>query len=427
MSLGLKAIKAILLKRDRAAWKKLSPALFDPAKPEELNAYEFVRSHVKKFGKLPGAATVQSNGLDLKVSADEPVAYYMERLSQRALFNIFANGIKEVSLVMQSNDIVAVRNIWKETLGKSLAMGSPNDYATLAGLAEEVMTEYKQDQFAFGLKGIPTGWPSLDMSTNGWMPGDSGFIVARPWMGKSYMLLKAADAANKAGFSIVFVSNEMMPKAMVRRWLAVRGNLNPTYINKCELGTWGVGKLRATVDEVKTGAPCHFLAGNFSKTVGSLEDMIAEFQPDIAFIDAGYLMHPSDTRRKFNAEHESQKAVIDELKMCALATGVPNLSTVQFNRNASVKPTQGTRYDLKDIGGTDAVGRNADHVLGIRKPGAPYTDTHRIIEQMKIREGEPLDFGINFSFHPMNFDECSLDMLISGKAESETVDTSFML
>ena len=427
MSLGIKVLKAILRTKDRAAFKKLHTSSFDESKPDEAKLHAYIRKHIKQYGKLPSIPTVQAAGFDLKVSAEEPVAFYLQRLSERALFNVFAMGMKEVNDALQANDLTVVRNVWKATLGKAMNLGSPNDYATLSQLAQEVLEEYSVDSTTFGLKGIPTGWPTLDESTNGWLPGDSGFIVARPYMGKSYMLLRCAEAANAAGYSCVFVSNEMTPRAMARRWIGVRGKINPGYITKGTLGTWGANRMRATIEDMKSGAPVHFLAGNFTKSVAALDDMISEFQPDIAFIDAGYLMTPSDTTRRFNAEHESQKAVIDELKVCALGTGVPNLSTVQFNRNASTKPLQGSRYDLKDIGGTDAVGRNADHVLGIRKPAAPYTETHRIIEQMKIREGEPHDFGIHFSFHPMCFDECPIDLLLSGKAETGPLDTSYML
>ena len=432
MSYGLKLLKAIVRCKDRNALNTVNPDYFDDEHPEELSAYKFIKKHSRLYGKMPSIATVKSNGHSLEVSAEEPVAYYMQKVIDRALFNIFSKGVQDIAAGMQAMDVTAVRNIFMETLSAAHSMSNPLEYATLGNLAKKVLARYKEDKILVGLRGIPTGWASLDASTGGWQQGDNAFIVARPYMGKSWCLLHSANAAWRAGNSVCFVSMEMLPENLVRRWIGMSSLVNPKFIAAGKMGSFGEARVSKTIEHFDNGAPVHFLSGNFEKSVGGVESMLAQFKPTIAFIDAGYLLAPSDGRRRYNSASEANTATMDDLKKMALGTGVPNVVTVQFNRTASASALSGssTRLDLSSIGGTDAVGKNADHVLGLRKPRAPHSETARIVEQMKVREGEPLDFGMNFQFYPMNFEECPVEPLLGHAKEittSEDAQNDFML
>lgn len=428
MSLGLLTLRALIDTNGRSTFRKLSERLF---LEEELPAFNFCASHLRRYNKLPSVGACKSHGHELPV-AKEPASYYVGRMHDRAVFNITNEHQTLLARAMKAQDAQAIINVYRSALSATMGVNRPEHYTSLGDASGEVVATYDRAYLSEGLQGVPFGWPTLDELTLGAMPGELAILVSRPWMGKTFLLVHSAIQAWRAAHSVVVVSMEMLTTPLVRRWIGVDQSLNPRYIKMGRLSRWSENRLRATVEDYRTQAPVHFVSGNFEKSVTGVEQVVALLRPDIVYIDAGYLLSPG-TSRRFNATHEMLSQVVKDLKVLATTHSVPLFVTVQFNRNATVsgKRGKGSRLDLKDIGGTDAVGQDADIVLGLRKPSPPFTETKRIIETMKIRDGEIKDFATNFTFEPMRFDECSMEGLDrteeSAGVNQEPADLTWMI
>lgn len=419
--LGKKLLRRILEEDLVITLLELTPEIL---LPDELKAYKWIREYHRKFKQLPSVEVTASNGHPLP-EADSPPDYYVARIRDRGIFNALNSRQTEYAEAMAAQDMDKAVQVVRNMLSAVTALKNPGSYTPISHIAKQVLEKYALVKATPGLMGVTSGYPSLDYQTTGLCPGDLVVIVARPNMGKSYVLLKMAHSAWKAGKKVAIITMEMVNEALVRRWVGVDAGLNPDLIRRGELCIHGEQILTHTVNSYDKQDNAYFMAGNFQKSVNAVEEMIIQLDPDVIFIDASYLLSPSE-KNGHESGTQLAKQVVDELKALAQRYGKPIVITVQFNRNvrknAKATGTGGSRFDLADIGGTDAVGQNADIVLGLRLPPMPYRDTHRIVEVMKIREGVAQDFATRFSFWPMDFDEVPLESIMEISADDDEED-----
>lgn len=407
MSLGLAFIHALIDEDDRGTFRRLSERVF---LEDEIETYNFVRDHITRFGSFPSVDTVIANGHELR-PPNEPVAYYAGRIVDRAIFNAINDAQEPLMECMDSQDMAAaVANI-RELLSSVTSFSNPTHYSSLLSASHSVLEQHDVARRTRGLLGITTGRETLDAETFGLMPGELLTIVSRPGMGKTWQLLFMARQAWRAGHRGLAVSMEMMSDAMVRRWIGLDTGINPKFIKSGELSMRGEQTMRRRVAEYENLPPFQFVSGNFASNVDAISAVVEETRPEIVYIDAGYLLRTT-RRGKSSAMHEELSSVIKEVKAMLVAYAIPGVITMQFNRSAVVTGNISTRLDLKSMGGTDAIGQDSDIVLGLRNPPPPFAETRKIVENMKIRDGEAADFATKFEFYPMNFDEVPISEVI---------------
>jgi replicative DNA helicase len=250
------------------------------------------------------------------------------------------------------------------------------------------------------------------------MGGDLVVLAGRPSMGKSWLLMKMAFAAARSGRKTGLGSMEMSLKQISRRWLGMATKINPNFIRSGEVGTYSEERMFAEIDAEGERPPVQLLSGDMAKSVATIESMILEFQPEIVFIDAAYLLTPSGRKQGYISRWESITEVVHELKTLALRYDIPVVISVQFNRNQTNRSKK--EFDLGDIAGSDAIPQDASIVIGVRDGPSPHEVDQRILEVMKNREGDTPVFATEFSFSPVCMDETPL--IQEGSDQTSTND-----
>jgi replicative DNA helicase len=416
--LGLQLIRSILEEKSVLPFFDLRP---DQLLAHEHKVYLWVRKFHQQYHQLPSVQAVETNGMELP-EISEPLAYYQKRVYNRARYNLMNAYQAKLAVAMAAQDMDAAEDISRAQSAALTALKNPESYTPLGALAHKVKDEYYVSKNTPGLLGITSGYETLDYQTAGFQKGDLVVIVARPGMGKTWLQLAFAQGAWRAGKKVAVLTMEMINEALVRRWVGLDAHLNPDLIRRGQLDIHGEKILTQTINSYDKADNVWFMSGNFDKNVDAVEDMIVQLAPDIVFIDAGYLLTPSNAQGLHGSE--LNKAVIHQLKQLANKYHITICITVQFNREVINDPklNKGTRFELRTIGGTDAVGQDADIVMGIKLPEMPFTNSHRIVEVMKLREGSPKDFAINFSFWPMMFDEVPLESITEIPDEDDDGD-----
>jgi replicative DNA helicase len=250
-----------------------------------------------------------------------------------------------------------------------------------------------------GPRGVTYGWEPLDELTQGAMPGTVTTLVAHPNMGKSYFLIRMANSAWRAGHSVLMVNMDMPNLQTGRRAIGMLAGINPDLIRRGRLSEWGQEIFHETVEAIGYGAPFHMVAGSFHNSVLDVDLLIGEFQPDVVYIDASYLLWPEkkDGRR---ARWENMAEVGEAVQKLALKWNRPIIQTVQFNRDAKGKEKAG----LENIGGTDIIGQVSSVVLGLFYGEGVNETLRRRIKIMKNRDQALGEFETNYLFNPPNFD-----------------------
>lgn len=409
MTLGSQFLKAVIAQRATQALGDVDESLFLPDDPNELALYQFLRLHVRTYGQVPTADACAQHGFTLPLRAGDNIAYYIEELRTRRKFNIATALHKELFDHLKERRMADVRAVAHRMLHEIDSVQAPNQYSDMSREVANVYAEYEEYRWSSDtLRGITSGWPSCDAATLGFQGGDLVVIVGRPGMGKSYLLIESAHAANLAGKSSMIMSMEMSVKQLAMRWLARRSGVNPHYIRQAELSTWSEGRLREAIQDIQNNCPPVYMeSGDMEKSIDGVEDMFNRHTPDIIYLDSAYLFSPSGKKQGFISRWEAITSVINDLKKLALRLNRAIVITVQFNRN--VKSSGYKEMDMSDIGDSDAIPRNASVILGVRKHKPPFHNSRRYIQMMKNRDGDVRDFGTLFQFAPVCFEECLIE------------------
>lgn len=395
---------------------------------DELPAFHAVKNHLDTYGTLPTLDVMRAEGVPLPaIRGSNPATpdYYLDRIRKRFAYTQVNERFPQLTETMKNRDTDGMLQTLREMIANSASALESEQYTTLAEELNEVRHRYLVAKDNPGLQGIPFGWPTLDAMTGGAQGGDLVVVAGRPSMGKSWLLLQMLHQAWTNGHVAAFTSMEMSLIQIARRFLGLHAGVNPNFIRDGELSTMGEQRVMDFIEELQDSTPLHLLAGDMSKQVGGVENMIVEFNPDIVFVDSAYLLTPSGKKRGYISRWESIAEVVGQLKSLALKYDKPVVISVQFNRNQKSNST--AELDLGDIAGSDSIPQDASIVLGLRKGPSPFQDVQRIVENMKNREGETGRLATAFSFSPVDFQEVALvEHGEENDAEQDTYDSSWM-
>jgi len=421
MSAGKKFIRAAIEAGDHKALRRADRDWF---RDEEQAAFDYATKHLKNYGSLPAVDVMAAEGHPLPpTKGNVSTQYCLDVVRRRHAYNAVNDRHPQLVECMKNKDFDGLLDTLRVMNKEASSVLESDNYVTLSEELDAVVADYQQAKYNPGLQGVAFGWKTLDDATSGAQGGDLIVVAGRPSLGKSWMLLQMARQASLQGKKVSFTSMEMSLTQIARRWLGLHMAVNPNLIKEGELSTWGEERMMKMVDEIKDGAQVNLLAGDMSKKVSGIENMLLEFDSDILFVDAAYLLSPSGAKKGYISRWEAISEVVRELKALALRVNKPIVISVQFNRNQTNNSTK--EPDLSDIAGSDSIPQDASIVLGIRKGPAPNQNCQRIIDCMKNREGDTPRFATAFSFAPVNFDEVPL---VSGNdnTAAETFDSSWM-
>lgn len=399
MSAGLNFIRACVDHGARVSFGQMPRRLFVET---EHGHYDFVAAFVSRHGYMPPLPVMLENRLGMP-NAPGPVDYYMERLIDRSVYQAYATRVPQINEAFTNNEMTRARDLLGEVYAEinSATFGAAS--IDIGDAFEQAWNDYMVARDNPGMQiGMTYGQPFLDEITGGLRNGDVGTIVARPGIGKTFTITKAAVTAWQQGASIGFVSNEMMAPEIARRIIGMETGVNHDFLQRGRLSQWGEEIVENYLDRGVGGRPpFRLLIGDLSKSIADVDALIQEHAPDYVCIDASYLLKPTPGGQFRGKRFEAMAEVAEAIKGLALRRNRPILQTVQFNRSGSADD----EMDLSQIGGTDAVGQVSAMVLGMRRGPAPFERSRRKYAVLKNRHGpDHLDFITRFEFNPFNMD-----------------------
>jgi replicative DNA helicase len=424
-TVGLQLLSAIITDVSVSTLREIDPDLHLSKEQDspEHRAYDYMRSHHDQHQVLPSVQVLADNTGIVLPEVDQPASYYFRRVRERGLsqnvfepYNRLQQGLQNPRNSMA--DIESAIDELSEIKNRFLYSGTGIDTsdALLHSLQEEMI---ERRMSSGSMRGITTGFGEVDFEMDGYNPGDLVVWVGRPGRSKSWFLLKQCHAAWMAGYKPLYISMEMGAEQNMRRILGIHTGVNPTFIRKGQIQTLARPGLDRGIAELLERRPLHMVTANFSRTVDQIASFIDTHNPDIVYIDAGYLLSPRKKRFGAGGRRETISDVIEELKELAANSNRPFVLTVQFNRQAEHRRRAGgagegenfnpiAHLSLAEIGETDVIGQTATHVLGIEFPPAPIPQNDaRAFGFLKGREGESgwwLTRFIKSQSSPVNLD-----------------------
>lgn len=407
MSAGLTFIRACIDHGARTEFQSVPRHMYTE---EEFRVLDFVEGFLRRYGHMPTYAIMLENQMATP-AATGTVDYHLQRLSDRTIYRAYSERQTPLHQALMANNMDAVREMFREIGQLIQSVDVHRNVVEITEAMADAWLAYQVARDSPGLQGITYGWEELDALTGGIRPGDVGTIVARPGLGKTFTILKAAVAAWREGASVSLISMEMTAVENARRVLGMETGVSHDFLLRGRMSQWGEEIVESYLQNTANRPPFTIMTGDLSKSVSDVDAFIQEHSPDFVCIDASYLLHPSEKRYK-GKRWEAMAAVGEEIKGLALRRNRPILQTVQFNRSSS--PDE--EMDLSQIGGTDVVGQVSSLVLGMRRGPAPYERSRRRYLVLKNRHGpDGTSFLTHFQFEPFNMDVVEDDPEATGE------------
>jgi replicative DNA helicase len=364
-AIELQVISRILTSENEAEVDKLcafDSSYYDTFKPQ----IEFILDYRSKYGSVPSLFNFQMEFEEEKINlvdVTEPLEFLITELKknkQAIIFREMFNRVKDQG----SADISEVWKYIGQQCDKADMLNDvqPMDIVAQAEERSIQVIEWSQQPR------IPTGFPELDKLTYGGLSTveEMLVIVARTNTGKTWILVKMMEAAQKAGFPVAYYSPEMQAAYLATRFDTWRGHYQNSDLFR--------GKYTAEylnyIHKLPEGATPAFIIEDKDMVDGvspkHLETFVKEHKIKLLIIDG--ISYMVDDKKSFS-DHEKYAHICHDLFQLSKKYGCAIVIAAQANRETKeCKDDKGMPFpNIYNIAGSDAIGQIATQVYAVRQ------------------------------------------------------------
>lgn len=330
--------------------------------------YEWMMSYYLETNRAPSIIEFQTQFPDaefIDYEAQGVTSADWQRLLRQHAFqikakNIFTSYIKS----MQGSDFDEILsyarslNIAYNEYINSLAV-KPKSYTDSLN---ELYEQYLKTKDNYLMKFMPTGFKELDKMIGGWQKdNDYVCIAARSGVGKSWIAMKIAREAMRAGYKVAYYSGEMSSEQVYQRLITLDSGISNYGIvhgNESIVNTY-----KNYIDNVNiTGSivcyNAYDLPGNIA-TVENLKSIVKKEQFDLLIVDQ--ITWLSSGQYFGNNETAEFAAISKQLREAQLELKIPFICLHQLNRSAYLNA------DLSDgLYGSDKLKQDCSMIICIK-------------------------------------------------------------
>ena len=362
--------------------------------------YNFIRNHMSQYGQVPDRLTFANQFEDFDwIEVNENPNYLIDELykdrNKRTLAKVF-NGVRDR---INSGDVEGAMALFTSSSQDLVASTHIDSVDIIRDQTRyDAYLERTQDFNNFYVK---TGFKELDELIGGWdRLEEYATIVARPGVGKSWVLLRCAMSAAEQGLRAGLYSGEMSETKVGYRFDTLAGHISNSGIihGNSEL----MNSYKAFLDSIEsrfTGT-LKVITPKMIKhaaTVTDLEAFIEKEKLDILFIDQHSLM---EDQRKAKDPVTRAANISKDLKNLQVLRRIPIITVSQQNRNMV---DDDSVIDVSHIAQADRIGQDSTVVVFLEQKNHVLT-MHLAKSRdngagVKLKYAIDLDKGI-FQFIP---------------------------
>lgn len=375
--------------------------------PEAREMYVFCVEHYEKYGRVPVPNTVRDvlpgcTVLNIEESydylIDQFVAWRRQGLTTELLQDAaeaLDEGGHEEALALIRARIAGMEDV---------GLGSQD--IDLTRTVDERIAEYiALRDLPGGLRGIPTGFPTIDKATLGLQPQQLITVVAEPKAGKSTLALVMASNVWKTARSPLLVSFEMANLEQQARHDAITAKVAHSRLLSGDITDHDIKMLHKYLDRMKGQQPFHLVADPTGvSTVSGIAAKIDTYQPDAVFIDGVYLMRDEVSREQ--GTPLSLTNITRNLKRLAQRSNIPIvISTQALTWKLGAK----RRVTADSIGYSSSFFQDSDVILGLSHVDQDEYPNERLLKVVASRACPQIEVQLHWDWETGRFEEIDED------------------
>ena len=337
-----------------------------------------VSSRLTEIGKLEkvGGSSYLTELINTVPSASN-LLHYAEIVRKKATLRNLIYAADHISEISYDSD--ADLDSVLDRAGKKLldvASYSKHKFTTLKDTLTDAWERLEHlHQSKDKLRGVPTGFPELDIKLAGLQKSDLIILAARPGMGKTSLALDIArNTALKHNTSVGIFSLEMSSAQLVDRLLAAESRVDSWKMRTGKISTdEEFSRIRDSLDRL-ANAPIFIDDDSYIDVLrmkGVARRLKNECNLGLIIVDYLQLLVP---RRNYDSLVQQVTEISRALKGLARELEVPVLALSQLNRNVEQR---GGRPKLSDLRDSGSIEQDADVVMFIHREEGDKTEGSR--------------------------------------------------
>lgn len=342
--------------------------------------WDWLLDYYREYGGVPSVSTLKREFPNFKlIKPSDPIDYFLDNLRNRREFEILAQSLVEMSGALDERDLEAAKAAMSQGLVRAGTETSGLRDTNLMDNWEQRLERYEEWR-AFreqgGLRGIPSGFPTIDQATLGFQEQNLVTFVGQPKAGKSTLMLVSAINAHNAGRTILFVGFEMSNEEQEARYDSIRAKVSYTGLLSGRLGSTDRKKLAKDMKR-RRGMQDFILSSDIESatTVSGLSAKIDQYRPDILFVDGVYLMDDELGEPKGSAQALTN--ITRSLKRLAQKQRIPIVCSTQV-LTWKLGRRRGITQD--SIGYSSSFAQDSDLIVGVEHTEDEEMKKVRIVE-----------------------------------------------
>lgn len=342
---------------------KISTDFFED--PQYGQVFDWISLYYQEHGNTPTPGALARNYPWFEVvKAPEDLSWYIAELRRSREYAILHDAYVEGASALKAGDQEQAHLVLRKCLASLEYDLSPMRDINLSDPAyiEQWVEEYEELAKHDGaLRGIPTGFPTIDRATSGLRNGQLISIIGEPKAGKSTGLLLMYKAAHDQGHVPLFIGFEMSNEEQRNRYAAIRARVNHHRLDNATLTPPEKKLFMRSLRELEN-TPDLWLSADASSTstVSGIMAKIDAYNPAVVFVDGVYMMVDEQT-----GEQNTPLAlthITRSLKRLAQRKDIPIVCSTQA-LTWKVSKKKGLTAD--SIGYTSSFAQDSDVIFGL--------------------------------------------------------------
>lgn len=298
------------------------------------------------------------------------IKYYADIVNKKYLFRSLIQATEEISKLSydESNEVEEILDIAEKKIFDITSQPGQQPFIHLKDTIGEAWERLDRLHKNKGeLRGVPTGFKSLDEKLSGFQKSDLIILAARPSVGKTTLALDfARNVAIKNNTSVAIFSLEMSSQQLIDRMLAAQAQVDSWKLRNGRLSNEDeFDRIRDSLD-VLSNAPI-FVDDRPGNSIISMKSTARRLKSEkglgLIVVDYLQLMTPAQTRNNDNVVQQITE-ISRSLKHLARELDVPVIALSQLSRAVEQRGGQPRLSDLRDSG---SIEQDADVVMFIHR------------------------------------------------------------
>lgn len=352
--------------------------------------FDFICNHYTEYGNIPDAITFLAKfpQFDI-VEVNETNRFLLDALYDDKKMRTMAKSFNKVKDLLRDSKVDQAMNVYVSSMEELTSATHMDAIDILRDTSR--YDDYIEKSNDFSKYYVRTGFPELDEIIGGWdRKEELATIIARPNVGKSWILLKVALAAAEQGLTVGLYSGEMSENKVGYRLDTLWGHISNTKITHGNRSVQNDYKLlleRMSKDipgKIKVITP---KAVNGIMGVNALRAFVEKEKIDILCIDQHSLLE--DDR---NAKDVVVRAanISKDLKRLQVLKRIPIVAVSQANRAVAENGTMG----LENIAQADRIGQDSTVVIGLEQKDGVLS--LHLLKSRDSERGNVLKYALDF-------------------------------